>query len=300
MLKKIRRYLLDPDYRFLVDSSLGKHRSMDDEAFLYRVYHARLGKELHLHPPVTFNEKLQWLKLHDRRPEYRDMADKATVKDYISQKIGNSYIVPTIGVFESFDDIDFESLPNSFVLKCTHDSGGLVICYDKASFNKEAAKKTLNRFLKRDYYSQWREWQYKDIPKRIIAEEYIASDDNGLTDYKIHCFNGEPKLILVCKDRFSRSGLTEDFFNENWEHLDVRRPDYPNASSSISRPELLDEIMELSRILAGDIPFVRIDWYIVNEKILFSEITFYPASGLTAFVPESWDDEFGKWLSLPV
>ena len=228
------------------------------------------------------------------------MADKAAVKDYISQKIGNSYIVPTIGVFESFDDIDFESLPNSFVLKCTHDSGGLVICYDKASFNKEAAKKTLNRFLKRDYYSQWREWQYKDIPKRIIAEEYIASDDNGLTDYKIHCFNGEPKLILVCKDRFSRSGLTEDFFNENWEHLDVRRPDYPNASSSISRPELLDEIMELSRILAGDIPFVRIDWYIVNEKILFSEITFYPASGLTAFVPESWDDEFGKWLSLPV
>ena len=297
MLRKAKNYLFDPDYRFLVNCSLGFYRDMPDREYLRRVYKARLGKELRLENPVTFNEKLQWLKLNDSRPEYRLMADKAEAKKYVASIIGEEYIVPTIGVYNSLDEVDFNVLPDRFVLKCTHDSGGLVICEGKASFDTAKAKKTLRHFLARDYFTQWREWQYKDLPHRLIAEEYIEAD-GGLADYKIHCFNGEPRLILVCRDRFASTGLTEDFFTETWEHLDVRRPEHPNSSGRIEKPAQLGEMLRLARELARDIPFVRIDFYIANEKILFSEITLYPASGLTAFVPDSWDRTFGDWLDL--
>lgn len=298
MSSRLKRYITDPSYRFLVNSSLGLYRSMPDEEYLKKIYFARLGKELDLERPKTFNEKLQWLKLHDRKPLYTKLVDKAAVKDYVAEAIGERYIIPTLGVYDSFDEIDFDILPERFVLKCTHDSGGLVICTDRAAFDKQNAANTLNRFLKRDYYSQWREWPYKDVPKRIIAEAYIASGANGLTDYKVHCFNGEPELILVCADRFSKSGLTEDFYSREWERLKLKRPGVPQASKQIQKPAQLDEMLRLARKLSNNIPFVRIDFYIVNGSVLFSEFTLYPASGLTAFEPDEWDKKLGDLLTL--
>lgn len=297
MSGKLVKYLSNGDYRFLVNNSLGLHRDMPDKEYLERVFKARLGKEADINEPKTFNEKLQWLKLHDRNPAYHKMVDKAEVKQYVAGKIGEEYVIPTLGVYDHFEEIDFSKLPDRFVLKCTHDSGGIVICRDKAEFNLVKAKKTINRFLKRDYYLMWREWPYKGLPHRIIAEEYIESD-GGLTDYKVHCFNGVPRLVLVCKDRFSATGLTEDFFTEEWEHLDVRRPHYPNAAQPPQRPAELDDLLRLSQILSEGIPFVRIDFYIVQHRVLFSEMTFFPAAGFTAFEPEEWDKTFGDWLSL--
>ena len=294
---KLIRYATEPDYRFLVNSSLGLHRRMPDREYLKKVYRIKLGKELNLDSPVTFNEKLQWLKLHDRREEYHAMVDKAQVKQIVAEKLGEQYIVPTIGVYHDCDEIDFLKLPDRFVLKCTHDSGGLVICDGKSRFDVRRAKKTLRHYLRRDYYSQWREWPYKGLPHRIIAEEYIESDD-GLTDYKVHCFNGEPKLVLVCKDRFAPTGLTEDFFTEKWEHCDVRRPQHPNAAQTPQKPAELEELLRLARILAADIPFVRVDFYIVGRRIIFSEITFFPAAGLKPFEPEEWDKTLGDLLEL--
>jgi len=297
MITKLIKYLDNREYRFLVSASLGFYRGMADEDYLRRIFCARMGSELRLDPPVTFSEKLQWLKLHDHNPAYHRMADKAEVKAYVAERIGERYIIPTIGVYDSFDEIDFDKLSPAFVLKCTHDSGGIYICRDRASFDKHKAKRVINRFLKRDYALQWREWPYKGLPHRIIAEEYIPSAD-GLTDYKIHCFNGEPRLVLVCRDRFSDTGLTEDFFTEGWEHLPVRRPEHPNAAEPIERPAQLDELLRLARELAQDIPFVRVDFYIVGERVLFSELTFFPAAGLTPFVPQEWDKTFGDWLEL--
>lgn len=299
MSGKLTKYLFDADYRFLVNNGLGFHRDMPDKEYLERVYKARLGKEANIDEPKTFNEKLQWLKLHDRNPAYHKMVDKAEAKRYVAGKIGAEYVIQTLGVYDRFEEIDFSKLPDRFVLKCTHDSGGIVLCSDKAVFDLIKAKKTINRFLKRDYYSIWREWPYQGLPHRIIAEEYIESKD-GLTDYKVHCFNGVPRLVLVCKDRFSAAGLTEDFFTEDWEHLDVRRPHHPNAAQPEQKPAELDDLLRLSRILSDGIPFVRIDFYIVKHRILFSEMTFFPAAGFTAFEPDEWDKIFGDWLTLDV
>jgi hypothetical protein len=281
----------------LINSSLGLHRRMPDETYLRRTFEARMKKTPDLEHPRTFSEKLQWLKLHDHNPAYHRMADKAEVKTYVAEKLGEEYIIPTLGVYNSLDEIDFGALPERFVLKCTHDSGGVYICRSKSDFDKNKAKRILSRYLARDYYSLWREWPYKGLPHRIIAEEYIEAD-GGLTDYKIHCFNGEPRMVLVCRDRFAPTGMTEDFFTEEWEHLDVRRPDHPNAPVPPGRPAQLSEMLRLARVLAEDIPFVRIDFYLVGERILFSEITFFPAAGLTPFVPEQWDATLGEWLRL--
>lgn len=300
MPSKLLKYLTDSDYRFLVNCSLGLHRTMDDQRYLKRIYRARLSKYPDLESPKSFNEKLQWLKLHDRNPAYHKMADKAEVKSYVAEMIGEEYIIPTLGIYNSFDEIDFDALPERFVLKCTHDSGGIVICRNKSDFDRKSAKKTLSRYLKRDYYSQWREWPYKDLPHRILAEEYLSSSDNGLTDYKIHCFNGEPRLVLVCKDRFAPTGMTEDFFTEKWEHLDVRRPEHPNSPQYIPKPKQLEELFRLARILSKDIPFVRTDFYIVDGRVMFSEITFFPASGLTPFYPDDWDSIFGDWVEIKI
>ena len=228
------------------------------------------------------------------------MVDKYKARDYIAEKIGERYLIPLIGVWDDPDEIDFDALPNRFVLKCNHNSGlGMCICKDKSVLNIKNVKKGLKRGLKQDYYLTGREWPYKNVPRKIIAEQFMKSDESGLTDYKVHCFNGEPKLILVCKDRFSKTGLTEDFFSERWEHLDMRRPTHPNASNKTAEPEELSEMLTLARKLSENIPFLRVDFYIIEHKVYFSELTFYPASGFEKFVPEEWDAVLGSWLTLP-
>lgn len=272
----------------------------DDETYLKMRWKVYMNYPLNLNNPQTFNEKLQWLKLHDRRPEYTKMVDKIEAKKYVAGIIGEEHIIPTLAVFDKAEDIDFDALPNRFVLKCSHDSGGIVICRDKSKLDRKAALKKLKRGLKKNYYYQNREWPYKNVKPRIIAEQYMTNDgESGLTDYKIHNFNGTPEVILVCRDRYKETGLTEDFFSLKWEHLEISRPDHPCSERSIERPEELDEMLALSKRLAKDIPFVRTDFYTIDNKVFFGELTFFPACGMKPFVPREWDYKLGSHIKFP-
>lgn len=273
-------------------------RYLPDRLYLKILWYRHFHKRLNLKNPKTFNEKLQWLKLYDRNPIYTQMVDKYEVRDYIKKIIGEEYLIPLLGVWNSFDEIDFSKLPNQFVLKCTHDSGGIRICKDKNTFDFEEAKIFFAKRLKVNYFYASREWPYKNVKPRIIAEKYMTNDDTELADYKVHNFNGIPKFILVCKDRFLDKGLSEDFFNCGWKHLDLKRPDIPNSDEDIEKPESLKEMLELSEKLSKNITFVRTDFYEINGKLYFGEITFYPASGFEGFEPDEWDSTLGKWLKI--
>lgn len=296
----IKRYLFDQEYRFGVNNYVGLYRKMDDKYFIEKSYHKKFGKQLDLNNPKTFNEKLQWIKLNDHNPQYTILVDKVLARQYVAEKIGKQYLIPLIGVWDSPDDIDFNLLPNQFVLKCNHNSGlGMCICTDKSKLDKDKAKKELFRGLRQNYYLTWREWPYKNVPRKIIAEQYLEAPGNDLPDYKFHCFNGRVKLILVCRNRFGKSGMTEDFFDEDWRHLDIKRPGHENAAETIQRPEKLEEMIALAEKLSQNIPFLRVDFYYVNNRIYFGELTFFPASGFTKFVPEQWDTILGSYLQLP-
>lgn len=302
ILHKLYKYFVSKDYRFIINASLGFYNHMDDEMYLRRKYKALTGKTLDLDNPETFNEKLQWLKLHNREPKYTILVDKYKVREYIAQTLGEEFLIPLLGVWDKPEDIDFDALPNQFVLKCNHNSGlGMCICKDKDSLNKKQALKNLRKGFHEDFYLRHREWPYKDVPRKIIAEQYMSEDTGKeLMDYKIHCFDGEPKFILVCSDRFSESGLREDFYDTNWELLDIRRPTHPNSPNGIKKPELLDEMLHLASILSKDMPFSRIDFYVINSKIYFGEITFFPTSGFEAFEPDGADEWIGQLLDLNI
>ena len=288
------------DRRFAYLTKLGVMDGWTDEKFLIRKYRSIFTKKLDLDHPITFNEKLQWLKLYDRRPEYTVMADKYRVREYIANTLGEEYLIPLLGVWDDPEEIDFDKLPEQFVLKCNHNSGlGMYICRNKSGMDIGKVKKDLRKGLKQNYYLTGREWPYKDIPRKIICEQYMTNNGKELADYKIHCFNGEPKMILVCRDRFAESGLTEDFFTETWEHLPVKRPNIPQAKLQIEKPVQLEQMLTFARKLSQGIPFVRVDFYVIEGGIYFGELTFFPASGMAPFVPESWDETFGNWLQLP-
>lgn len=259
-----------------------------------------MGYWPNLNEPATFSEKLQWIKLFDHNPLYTTMVDKYLVKEYVASKIGKEYIIPTLGVWDSPENICWDFLPNQFVLKVTHDSGGLVICKDKSDIDIQSIKSILQSSLERNYYLHSREWPYKDVKRRIIAENFMVDSESAdLCDFKIHCFNGEPKFILVCRDRHSSNGLTEDFYDTGWNHMPIKRPKHPNAETPMQKPAELDKMFQLARVLSKDVPFVRTDFYIVNHRVYFGELTFFPASGMTPFIPEKWDKEIGSWLKLP-
>lgn len=271
-----------------------------DKAYLKLQYKLNFGKKLNLKSPETFNEKLQWLKLYDRKSEYVQLVDKYRVREYIANKIGKEYLIPLIGVWDKFEDIDFAKLPNQFVLKCNHDSGSVIICKDKNTFNFEKAKVKLSRGLKRNLYYFGREWPYKDVPPKIIAEKYMVDAQIAeLRDYKIFCFSGEPKIVLVCADRFTDEGLRENFYDLNWHLLNIQRPKHSNTTYYIKKPKNLDAMLSLARTLSQNIPFVRVDFYDINGEIYFGEMTFFPASGFERFVPEEWDYKLGEWIKLP-
>lgn len=297
-LEKVIRAIHDPDYRFLIKDKYGLNNRLSDEEYLKKKYHAKIGKKLNLENPYTFNEKLQWLKLHDRNPDYIKMVDKFEVKKYLSKIIGARYIIPTYCIWDYFEDIDFDTLPDQFVLKTTHDSGGVVVCSDKKNFDIHSAEKKINKSLKRNYYFMGREWPYKHVKPRIIAEKYLSDSNGQLTDYKVHCFNGEPRIILVCKNRFTEEGMSEDFFTANWEHLSLRRLKHANSLQQIEKPKQLDDMLELSKIISKKIPFIRCDYYIVDDRIYVGELTFYPANGFEPFIPEIWDYTFGEYLKI--
>ena len=273
---------------------------MSDKSYIRFMFRVNMKKRLNLKNPETFNEKLQWLKLYDRKSVYSTMVDKAAAKDYVASIIGDQYIIPTLGIWDRFEDIDFDALPDQFVLKCTHDSGGLVICKDKNSLDLESARNKINRSLKKEYYLYGREWPYKNVKPRIIAEQYMHDESGSeLTDYKLHCFNGNLRMTLVCTERFTEGGLKEDFYDEDWTHMDLKRPAHSNSGRHISRPQQYDLMRELAAKLSENIPFSRIDFYEIGTKVYFGEITFFPLSGFQGFEPEKWDLELGNWIKLP-
>lgn len=274
-------------------------RWMDDEKCLKFWYRITIGKKLNLENPQTFNEKLQWLKLHDRKPIYTQMVDKYEAKKYVSDRIGNEYIIPTLGVWERFDAIDFESLPNQFVLKCTHDSGGLIICKDKSTFDINAAKKRITHSLNRNFYWVGREWPYKYVKPRIIAEAYMEEGDNvELNDYKLMCFNGKVKCSFVCTGRKSQDGLKVTFYDYNWNIMPLERC-YPKENKTIDKPSTYHKMLTLAEQLSKDLIFSRVDFYEINGKVYFGEITFFPGAGFEPFSPKEWDEIMGSWIQLP-
>lgn len=300
LLRKLKKVLNKPQILVQVLAASKFSRLLTDKAHVKMLYRTRTGKKLNLKDPVTFNEKLQWLKLNDRRDLYRICADKLRVRDYVAEKLGEEYLIPMLGSWEHADQIDFDQLPEQFVLKCNHNSGlGMCICKDKKKLDLPEVRKQLEIGLKQDYYYHGREWSYKDLPRRIVCEAFLSDGSGSLADYKIHVFNGKPRFILVCADRFDESGLTEDFYTPQWEHMDIRRPGIPNAKKPQPKPELLEKMLECAEKLSKDLPFVRADFYVCGGKIYFGEMTFYPAGGTTPFEPAQWDETFGSWLQLP-
>lgn len=278
---------------------------MADKQYLQLVYWANMHKKLNLENPQSFNEKLQWLKLYDRKPEYTCMVDKYEAKKYVAERIGEEYIIPTLGVWNSFDDIDFTTLPNQFVLKTTHDSGSVVICKDKNSFNYENAKKSLTNSLRRDYYLEHREWPYKNVPPRIIAEKYMsdnqnaADEESSLKDYKFYCFSGEPKFLYISDRMDDHTKARVSFANMKWESAPFGRTDYREFEELPERPQHFEEMIKLARVLSEGFPFLRVDLYEINKKVYFGELTFHPCAGFMPFKPEEWDKKLGQLIILP-
>ena len=279
-------------------------KRFSDEFYLKIQYQHKTGYRINLENPQTFNEKLQWLKLHYREDKLTTMVDKYAVKEYIAEKIGEKYLIPTIGVWENAEDIDFSKLPDRFVLKCTHDSGGLVVCNDKSQLNYTKTKKWLNRRLKRNFYEYKKEWPYKNVKARIIAEEFMEDDSvinaNGLTDYKFFCFNGVVDCVMACIDR----GINDTkfyFFDENWNLLKLnKRGIEAPAGFTLHKPGCIKEMFEIASVLSKGIPFARVDLYCIKEQPYFGEITFYPKSGYDANLLEETDNYLGEKIDLSI
>jgi len=273
-------------------------RIIPDSVFLKLKFKKMMGYSFDLKKPQTFNEKLQWLKLHNRNPLYTTLVDKCAVKPYIAKLIGDQHIIATLGVWKSFDDIDFEKLPNQFVLKCTHDSGSYVICKDKSKLNIDEAREKLAGALKTNYFYSGREWPYKNVPPRIIAEQYIEDRNGALVDYKFSCFNGYVDCVMVCLDRHLNDTKFY-FFDKDWnlKRLNVRGKNAP-ADFTIPKPPCMDEMFEMAARLSKDIPFVRVDLFECDGKIYFGEMTFYPDSGFDANLLPETDKYFGQLIDL--
>lgn len=264
-----------------------------DRFYLGWKYWIMMGHRLHLNPPRTYTEKIQWMKLYDRNPRYTVLADKHSVKHFVADRIGPEHVIPTLGVWHSADEIDFERLPEQFVLKCNHDSGSTIICTDKRTFDLEKACSQLNSALKKNYYPKEREWAYRDIRPLIIAEEYLG---DRVPDYKFFCFNGKPEFMFIATDRFDPSVETKfDFFDMDFNHLDVRNG-HPNAQVPPEKPELWEEMKAVAARLSQGLKHVRIDLYQVGGRIYFGEYTFYHWGGLVPFEPASWDEKFGELI----
>lgn len=302
--KKGIKYSKSPSQALsIILRKIGDYRCLNwlsDSLYLKIYYFITTKSKLNLDSPKSYNEKLQWLKLHDRNPEYAQLVDKYEVRNYIKETIGEKFLIPMLGLWNKVDDIDWDTLPNQFVLKTTHDSGGVVICKDKKNFDIEAAKSKLNNSMKRNYYYGTREWPYKNVKPRIVAEKYINQvDDDELRDYRFFCFNGEPKCIAVDYSITDKSKTRRNIYDLDWNFQPVSIS-YPNElKKTVEEPEKLKEMISLSRKLSKNIPHVRIDFYNIGSKIIFGEMTFYHQSGMAKIVPREFEDKMGSWIELP-
>lgn len=283
-------------------SWLGYHgmlQWMSDEDFIKQKYIANLGICPDLKEPKTFNEKLQWLKLHDRNPEYTNLVDKIKVKDWVSERIGHEYVTRTLECWNSAEEIDISELPERFVLKANHDSGGLSICRDRTTFDLAEAKARLRKSLRRNYYWGCREWPYKNVEPRAFAEEYLeGGSSNKIIDYKFYCFSGEPKFLYVSQGLEDHTTARISFLNLDWSFAPFTREDYAPFKELPEKPESYEKMVELARILSSGIPFVRVDFFEYRGAPRFSEMTFTPCGGFMRFKPAIWDERIGEMLSL--
>lgn len=300
IIKKANKYISNQEYRMRVNSKLGLYNNMDDKKFIEKMFKATMDYPLNLENPKSFNEKLQWLKLYDRNPLYTKLVDKYKVREYISEKIGEDYLIPLLGVWDDPEDIDFDSLPNKFVLKCNHNSGlGMCICTDKNKIEIKKVKNELKSGLAQNYYLNGREWPYKNVSRKIICEKYMT-DETGknLRDYKFYCFDGKPKIVGIYQDRNSDKETTGDFFDMNFEWVDLKFG-MPNALNKPQKPQKFQEMIKIAEILSEGMPEVRVDLYISNNKIYFGELTFFDGGGFDKIEPLERDYKLGSWIKLP-
>ncbi|CYU77573.1 glycosyltransferase [Streptococcus suis] len=270
-----------------------------DEKYLSIVYRGYTGNILDLNNPKGFNEKLQWLKINDRDEKYTQLVDKFEVKNKVSKLLGFNHIIPTLGIWNSVDEIDFDLLPNQFVLKTTHDSGGIVLCRNKENFDINKTKKILRKSLRTNFYYKGREFPYKNVKPRIIAEKYMEDDaQNSLVDYKFYCFNGEPKFLYVSEGLENHATAKISFLNLDWTFAPYYRNDYKTFSKLPKKPRNFDQMIEFAKILSRGFKFVRVDLYEIKGVVYFSELTFTPASGWMAFQNIDQDLAMGKLLDL--
>lgn len=299
-LKNVFRH---PEKSFFV---LQRHKILDflpDKIYLKWMYKAYMGKRLNLENPTTFNEKLQWLKLYDRKPIYKRMVDKYEAKEFVKEKLGRDgekYIIPTLGVWKHFEDIDFDKLPDQFVLKTTHDSGSVFICKNKADFDFKSVKIKIEQSLKNNFYYYGREWPYRDIHPRIIAEQYLELSSPSCAEYKLFCYNGKVNWVMICQGTAHANNIrTNDGFDRDFNHLPVKFI-AQNSNRKFYKPKEWDQLISIAEILAEGTIQLRVDTYLIDGKIYFGELTFFHDSGLCPIKPEEWDAKLGNDLILPI
>lgn len=272
----------------------------DDETYLHWYYYLNMHKSLNLKTPLTYNEKLNWLKLYDRNPYYTTLVDKLKVKDVVAQKIGDEHVIKTLGIWKLAEDIEWDKLPDRFVLKTAHGGGniGVMICRDKSTFDRTKAVANMNAALKQDLYYYSREWPYKDVEPMIFAEEYMEDEHGELRDYKFFCFDGKCRMVEVLTERQTRKDAYADFFDKDYSPLPFRGMHQRNSITP-EKPQGFDEMVSIAEQLSVGFPHVRIDLYVIKGRVYFGEYTFYHNGGVTRFKPSEWDEKIGSWLKLP-
>lgn len=299
---KIKHLLRNPLVIFAKIWEVASPWISSDETFLKIDFFLRMGKRLNLKDPQTFSEKLQWIKLFNQKKEYSVLVDKYEVRKFVAERIGEQHLIPLLGVYNNVDDIDFNSLPDKFVLKPTHDSGSIIICKDKTKLNIQRAKSKLDKCLKRNYFLLGREYPYKNAKRRIIAEQFMEDENcSDLKDYKFFCFNGKPCILFYAADRFNSEGLPPkfDYYDMNFNLLDIRRSGHENSPQKLEHFPEFDQMKKFAEVLAQGIPFIRADFYLIKSHIYFGELTFFPAGGIVPFEPKKWDYKLGEMLRLP-
>lgn len=300
MLHKVKTMPARVPMNILYYYAIGFNKMIPDKSFLKFIYKVQFGKKLDLQNPQTFNEKLNWLKLYNRNPEYTKMVDKIEVRKYIEDKLGPGYTVPLLGVYESFEEINFDELPEQFVIKTNHDSAGYAICKDKRTFDFDSAKKKLSKHLSRNYFWMGREWPYKNVKPRLLVEKYMQDGHNeDLNDWKFYCANGTPFLFYTTFERASERGLSMNYYNMDGTRIPVRHCNYPNYDGDLVKPKNFDKMVEIASKLSEGIPFVRVDLYDINNEIYFGELTFFPGCGVEGIIPDSYDKIWGDKIVLP-
>ena len=307
-MNNMKQVLSDPVYLFDRLSAHGAMNFLTDELWAKFKWKLMRNENLNLNNPKGFNEKLQWLKLNYRPSSYTNLVDKYKVRDYVQEKIGKEYLIPLLAVWETVNDINIDSLPNDFVIKCNHTSGdGIFVCKDKSEFDLELVKKKIRKCMKKDYSCSAREWVYKNVERKILVEKLMVDNNpsnttGSLVDYKFYCFNGEPRFLYVGVDDFStgeKGELRLSFLDLEWKPTPFYRADHKPIQINVNKPAKFDEMLMICRKLAEGMPFVRVDLYWINDEIKFSELTFYPGGGFGFFSPDDWEEKLGDLITLP-